>query len=320
MPASLRSSTALPTAKACLKIFSLRPPSTGLHRDDAGVGLLEDARRGAHERRLHDAEVLDDLVDAAVDGRGEAAGQLRRQQHLAEGVGHRQPQELQVVLVEDPLHLDRLALVDPRLVQRAHALGAPGRARGVDQGRELVGGDRVRDGADDVGVLGEVGVAELAQLGQRDDALAVGGTVEGDDRAQRAELGLALGELGELLVVLGEDELAVGVTEDVGGVLGVGARVDRRGGATGTHHRQVGDDPLVARAGGDADPLLGLETERQQTGREPGDLVAGLASTSPTPTTRLGGSGRPRALGEVATRSRNRTATFCGRLSTKDVS
>ncbi len=114
-----------------------------LHGDDPAVRLLEDARSRAHERRLHDAEVLDDLVDPAVDRGREAAGELGGEQHLAEGVRHRQPQELEVVLVQDVLHLDRGALVDPRAVPQPDALGAAGGARGVDQGRELVGADRL---------------------------------------------------------------------------------------------------------------------------------------------------------------------------------
>src|SRR3546814_13152807 len=66
-----------------------------------------------HTRSLHDAlpiydrEVVDDLVHAPVHRGGEADRELRREQHLAEGVGHRQPQELQVVLGEDALDLDR---------------------------------------------------------------------------------------------------------------------------------------------------------------------------------------------------------------------
>ena len=69
-----------------------------LHRVDPAVRLLEDARRGPHERRLHHREVVDDLVDPAVDGGREAARELRGEQHLAERVRHRQPEELQVVL------------------------------------------------------------------------------------------------------------------------------------------------------------------------------------------------------------------------------
>ena len=47
--------------------------------------------------------------------------------------------------------------------------------------------------------------------------------------------------------------------------------------APGAHDREVGEDPLEAGAGGDADALLGLEPEGEQAGREPRDLVAGLA-------------------------------------------
>ena len=156
-----------PTLKAWLKIFSFSPPSDCLHRDDPAVRLLEDARRRAHEGRLHDAEVVDDLVDAAVDGGGEAAGELRRQQHLAERVRHRQPQELQVVLVEDVLRLDRGALVDPRPVPEPDALGPAGGAGGVDQRGELVGLDRRGDLVDDAGVLGEVGARRARRARSR---------------------------------------------------------------------------------------------------------------------------------------------------------
>src|SRR5690606_32856641 len=60
-------------------------------------------------------------------------------------------------------------------------------------------------------------------------------------------------------------------------VLGDRGRVDGGGGRSGAHDRQVGEDPLVAGAGGDADPLLGLDPERQQAGRELVDVLAGLA-------------------------------------------
>ncbi len=96
-----------------------------------------------------------------------------------------------------------------------------------------------------------------------------------------------LGDLGELLVVLGEDDAALGVAEDVRRVLAVGARVDGRRRAAGAHDRQVGQDPLVARARGDADPLLGLQAQREQArgqaphpvaGLPPGHRLPGLAS------------------------------------------
>jgi hypothetical protein len=90
------------------------------------------------------------------------------------------------------------------------------------------------------------------------------------------KLGAVRGELGDLLVVLGEDDAALGVTQDVDGVLRVGARVDRGRGTSGAHHREVREDPLVARAGRDADALLGLDAQRDQARGERLDLVAGL--------------------------------------------
>ena len=107
LPRDCERSTSMPTLNACCEQLLLQAALGLLHGDDPGVRLLEDARGGAHERRLHDGEVLDDLVDAAVDRGGEAAGQLGRDQHLAERVRHRQPQELQVVLVEDVAARDR---------------------------------------------------------------------------------------------------------------------------------------------------------------------------------------------------------------------
>ncbi len=248
----------------------------GLHGDDAGMRLLEDPRRGTHERRLHHAEVVDDLVDPAVDRGGVADRELRGQQHLAEGVRHGQPAELEVVLVEDALGLDRRSLVDPRPVPQPDTLGPPGRAGGVDQGGQLVGTDRLGGLLDHAGVLGEVGVAEGGEVVEPDHPVAVGGAVEGDDLGQVGQLGLVVLELGDLLVVLGEHDAALAVAEDVRRVLGVGGRVDGRGRTPGAHHRQVGQDPLVAGAGGDADPLLGLEPQREQPRRQPRHLGTGL--------------------------------------------
>ena len=53
-------------------------------------------------------------------------------------------------------------------------------------------------------------------------------------------------------------------------------RVDRRGRAAGAHDRQVGQDPLEAGARRDADPLLGLEAQREQAGGQLLDPLAGL--------------------------------------------
>ena len=135
----------------------LEPALLLLHRHDPAVCLLEDARCRAHERRLDDGEVVDDLVRPAVHRGREAAGELGRQQHLAERVRHRQPEVLQVVLGEDALRLDRGALVGPRLVPQPHALGLPGGSRGVDQR-----GERLTVGAGDPG-LDDRGVVRRAR-------------------------------------------------------------------------------------------------------------------------------------------------------------
>ena len=157
-----------------------------LHGDDAAVGLLEDAGGRAHEGRLHDAQVVDDLLDATVDRGSEAARHLGRHQHLAERVRHRQPAELEVALGEDALRADGLALVDPRRVPQAYALGTAGGAGGVDQGRELLGRDGLGRRADDVGLLGELGGAQRGEVVERDDPVAVGLALEGDDLDRRA--------------------------------------------------------------------------------------------------------------------------------------
>ena len=67
----------------------------GLH--DLAVHLLEDPRRTCHERRPHLRQVRHDLVHPPVDGGGEADLQLDRLEHLAEGVGQREPEVLQVI-------------------------------------------------------------------------------------------------------------------------------------------------------------------------------------------------------------------------------
>ena len=109
---------------------------------------------------------------------------------------------------------------------------------------------------DGVGVVGEVLLAERAEVVEGDHPVAVAGAVEEHHLVEVGQLGAVLAELGHLLVVLGEDHAALGVGEDVADVLGDGRGVDRRGGAAGAHDREVGEDPLDAGARGDADALL----------------------------------------------------------------
>ena len=304
LPSRFSSSTLRPTSKALLKIFSLAPPSACLHHHDPRVRLLEDARRGTHERRLHDAQVVDDLVDAAVDRGGEAARELRGEQHLAERVGHRQPQELEVALVEDVLRLDRRALVDPGLVQQPHALGPPGRAGGVDQRGELVGRDllrrwsrwrwggrrgrrrRARPGRPCVITLSPSAVPSKVTI-----FFSCGSS-------DRCSLIFAICSSFSAKTIWHSESLRMYAVSSP-----LVRRVDRGRRAGRTHHREVGEDPLVAGARGDADALLGLQTEREQAGREAGDPVAGL----------LPGDGLPGLAPRVAVRLASRATWPPGR-------
>jgi hypothetical protein len=169
----------------------------GHHHRDPGVGLLEDAWRGAHERRLHHGEVVDDLVDAPVDGGGEADLQREGEQHLAEDVGQRQPEVLQVARVQDvhrvdrgaverpdPGHLGHLVPVRPQLVDLGVVLGEHDpAARVADDVRDVgVDGGRVdrrrrTPGAHD----GEVGQGPLVAGGGGDGHAVLGADPEGDE-------------------------------------------------------------------------------------------------------------------------------------------
>ena len=68
LPARLSSSYFSADGEGPVEDLLLGPALGRLHGLDPAVGLLEDPRRGAHEGRLHHGEVLDDLVDPAVDG------------------------------------------------------------------------------------------------------------------------------------------------------------------------------------------------------------------------------------------------------------
>ena len=60
--------------------------------------LFEDARNGAHDRRPDDGEVLDNLVDPAVDDGRKADLQRQRQHDLAEGMRERKPQIVEILI------------------------------------------------------------------------------------------------------------------------------------------------------------------------------------------------------------------------------
>ena len=227
---------------------------------------------GATTARL--SMILSTRPSTAADGPDR---ELRGEQHLAEGVRQRQPEVLHVVGGEQPGRVDGDALVDPAVVRQPDALGPAGRARRVDQGREVLGTRRVDAVGHRRGVLREQVGAAGGQVVEADHPVAVRRAVERDDLAQVRQLVALLAQLGDLGVVLGERDPGAGVGEDVGDVLGVGRRVDRGGGGAGAEDREVGEDPVDPRRGQDRDPLLRLDAEGEQPGRERGHPLAGLA-------------------------------------------
>ena len=108
-------------------------------------------------------------------------------------------------------------------------------------------------------------------------------------------------QLGDLLGVLGEDDLALGVAEDERDVVVDRRRVDRRRDAAGDHDAEVGQGPLVAGGRGEGDAVLGPDAQRDEPGTDrvdrlldlgPGDgdpLVAGLADLGVHERVRVGG-------------------------------
>ncbi len=274
---------------------------------DAVVDLLEDAGHGGHVRRLHDRQILDDLVDAAVDCGDVPRLDLPGGEHLAEHVGERQPQGLHVVAADQSRRDGGLGHVGPVVVRQAHALGAAGGAGGVDEGGELVPGDRADAFLDQLGVLLQVGGAPALQLVEGEDPVALlggpldPGRVDDDHMGQLGQLGALVAGLGELLGVLRDQHPAAGVGEDERRLLGVGLRVDGGRRRAGAQDAEVGEDPLDAGGGGERDPLLGPYAELDEARRDGVHPFGGLCPGE-----------RPPVVGPLAGRGRHGIAVGLG--------
>ena len=155
-------------------------------------------------------------------------------------------------------------------------LGLPGRAGRVDERGEVLRADGADSLLDGVGVLGEVSPAALLQLREGDHEVAVTSAVDDHHAVQLGELRTVLDDLADLRLVLGEDHPAARVGEDEDRVLGARRGVDRGCGGAGTHDREVGEYPLVARRGRDRDPLLSLDAQGEQACRLREDSIGGL--------------------------------------------
>ena len=171
---------------------------------------------------------------------------------------------------------DRVPLVHPRRMRQPHSLGPSGGSRGVDQRRQLPRCDRIDSCPQPDGCSSRYLSPQLSQVGQGDHPVAVAGAVEQHHLGEVGQLGAAFGQLRQLPGVLGEHDSAFRVGQDVGGIACVGAGINGRGGGPGTHDRQIGQYPLVSRARRDTDSLLGLDAQRQQSGRQRLDAIRGL--------------------------------------------
>ena len=227
--------------------------------------LLENARDRTHDRRADDRQVLDDLVDPAVDNGGESDGQRQRKHHLAERMGQWQPQVVQILFRQHAEGIHCRRGVSPRILSEPHPLGFTGGARGVDECGQLVGANRV----DAIGYRGrrisEQLCTEPLQFVEGDHPVSVAGAVDDNDLVHGGKIGPVGDEFVDLDLILGHDDPAAGVRDDKGHVLGMSGRVDGGGGCAGGEDGEVDDDPLVPGARGERDPFLGLDPQRDQS-------------------------------------------------------
>ena len=118
------------------------------------------------------------------------------------------------------------------------------------------------------------------------------------DLTKIGQVGTNLEDLGQLLVVLHEDQLGVVVVDDVGAVRGQVGRVDSDRDRTRTDRPVVAKHPFQAGPAEDADPVALLGAERDQRLGDPVDPVTSLGPVDSDPLAALldleRGSGRIR--------------------------
>ncbi len=238
--------------------------------------LLEDSRRTTHELRTHLPQAGHDLVHPPVDGRAEPDCQLGCDQGFAEHMRQRQPQVLHVAGIDDVHVAQRDALVHPTAMQQFDALGAPGGARGVDQGRQLVGGGGCDRHIDHVRLGGQLRLTQGYQLRPRKHAITVALAIHQDHGAHTGGHLWGGVQLGLLLGILRDQDHRSRVRHDVLEVFANSVGVDRGGRPAGAVDRQVHQHPFDPGTGDDGDPLLGAQPQGEQTGSDHVDALSGL--------------------------------------------
>ena len=180
-----------------------------------GVDLLEDARHRGEVGRLQFGQVGQDLQRVALPvGERGAEVEAAELDQQGEGVGERQ------VEVGDVFVLDHAGLVD-HVEHRAvvavaddAALRRAGRAGGVDEGADVVRGDGESQRCSQ---SRGVDARRLARPGPRIEIASSAGADHPHHVLELRQLVADLADLLQLLVVLDDDDLGVGVLEHVAG-------------------------------------------------------------------------------------------------------
>ena len=255
-----------------------------LHRGGGGgVDLLEDPRHGGEVGRLHLGEVGDDLERVALPV-GERGAQVEAAEldQQRERVREREVEVGELAFLDHALrvhHVEHRAVVP---VRDHAALGRPRGARCVDEGADVLGGDRAP------ALLPLGGVASLAAAG---DLLHRGRVLAAACHPDHLlELGQALADgadLLELLVVLDDDDARVRVLEDVLALFRRVGLVDRDHGRPGGERREIEVGPFGPCVGEDRDLVALLDPHLDQPEGERAHGVPDLVEAARGPGTGL---------------------------------
>ena len=151
-------------------------------------------------------------------------------------------------------------------------LRSPGRARGVDDGGDVVGVDGVGPVVEHGGVLGQLVGGEVGEVGEVADEVVVEpfAPVEDEHPLQPRDLAAPQQHLRQLVEVLDEQIAALRVIEDERDLARRVGGVHRHRDPACGEDAEVGEVPLAPVAGEDPDPVAGDETEADEPGRHVG--------------------------------------------------
>jgi hypothetical protein len=245
----------------------------GQPRRQHRVKLLPHPRHAEEHRRATLLEIVGELLDRLGEPHGAARGHRHVDRpHLLGDVRERQVRQRCVAVDLAAAAVDQ-QLRRPRQVgvRQHHALGRTGRARGVDQRRQVGHLDRGEPGVERA-VRRTLGAA--AEIVPRQHVVADRfRAAHHHDPAQQWQLVPPRSDLGELAGVLDDHGVRLAVVDDVLDLVGRARRVDAGRGTAGHHRRVIEDDPLGAIEAEDGDLAAGRKPERDQRARRGADLI-----------------------------------------------